>query len=365
MPSALVSSAGVSSPVATEAETFNRLATVRLPLIALVVFYHNQSGGNFIERLQGAPTLQFIVDFVANGLGGIRVPVFFLIAGYVLFRNFAPGTGWFVSKIGSRTRSVLLPLILWTSLCMGAIAVAQQLPFLARFFVGTSVWSEPVIEFSLLQFFWLTFGDISQLYLYHLWFLRDLFILVLLTPLIYAAIRISRGWVTFLMLVGWTIGIRNGVISNDALFFFVAGAHLSLIGKSIFFADRAGWVCILGWIALRAFEVNGHPLGQALWVLCGIVATLYLSGRLFSFPWAYRFLRHVSQYSFFVFVAHEPLLTAVRRAYFAFIAPASPEATFAAYFLIVAVTIVALVATYRAAEYVCPRLLDVMTGGRA
>lgn len=357
--------ASAGTPTATEAHVFDRLATVRLPLIALVVCYHNEAGGNFIESLQGSPMLRSIVDLVANGLGGIRVPVFFLIAGYVFFRNFAPGIAWFKSKIGSRARSVLLPLILWSVLWMGLIALAQQLPFLDQFFVGKSLWSAPLAEFSPREFFWLIFGDISQLFLYHLWFLRDLFILVLLTPLIYVAIRVSKGWVIYLLLVGWALGVENRVISNDALFFFFAGAHLSITGRSIFFADRVGLIAVLGWIALRAFDVNAFALGQASWVLCGIVATLYLSGRLCNMPGAFRFLRHVSRYSFFVFVAHEPVLTIVRRVYFAAINPSTPPAIFAAYFVVVGLTILALVATYRAAEHLCPRLLNVMTGGRA
>ena len=51
---------------AAEKPIFDRLATIRLPLIVLVICYHNESGGQFISKLQGSPVLQYIVSDQAH-----------------------------------------------------------------------------------------------------------------------------------------------------------------------------------------------------------------------------------------------------------------------------------------------------------
>ncbi|MBC7957620.1 MAG: acyltransferase [Cytophagales bacterium] len=354
-----------ASAKAGEASMFDRLALIRLPLIVLVVCYHNESGGAFVSHLQGAAVLQYIVNLVANGLGGIRVPVFFLIAGYVFFRNRKPGVGWFAAKIGSRARSVLLPLILWSLLWLVIVAIAQELSYTAGFFSGKSMWSMPVSDYSLGRVVWAVFGTNSELFLYHLWFLRDLFVLVLLSPLIHQLIRISRGWVSLALLLLWLLDVDNGLVSKDALFFFIIGCHLAIAGRSIFWGDMLGPVAILGWVGLKTFGGELHLLETKAWILCGTLGALYVSGFVQRLPSVPEVLRRASRYSFLVFVAHEPLLTVVRRVYFDVLEPVAAADLFVAYFAIVAITVSALIVVFCVAERLTPRLLDVMTGGRA
>lgn len=353
------------SASAAEKSSFERLAAIRLPLIVLVICYHNESGGQFIANLQGSPVLQYVVNLIANGLGGIRVPVFFLIAGYVFFRNHEAGLRWFAEKIYSRVRSVLLPLILWSVFWLVVIALAQELPFMAKFFGGKSPWSAPVAGFSALRIFQAVLGETPHLFLYHLWFLRDLFILVLLTPLIYQAIRWTQGWVSVFLLLAWGAGLENGLVSRDALFFFFMGCQLSMTRRSIFLADGLGPAAILCWLGLRLLGGELSAAVDKVWILCGVLATLYLSGCLAAAPRLAAFLRRSSRYSFFIFVAHEPALTILRRTYFRLLEPGTPLEIFTAYLLVVALTVAVLILVFCVAERLAPRVLQLVTGGRA
>ncbi|HZE91535.1 MAG TPA: acyltransferase [Rhizobacter sp.] len=348
----------------TRPSVFDRLAMIRFPLIVLVVCYHNESGGEFTQQLQGAPALAFAVDFLANSLGGIRVPVFFLIAGYVFFRNFHADASWFGEKLQSRARSLLLPLIAWTALWMLVLSIAQKLPVTAALLSGKSIWSTTLVELSAHRLILGFIGQGHQLFLYHLWFLRDLFVLVLLTPVIYLLIKGTRGWATLFVLVGWVSGMAISWASSDALFFFFLGCHLAIAGKSIFWADKAGLYAVLGWIMLRMMGSSLPPVGEKLWVVCGVVAILCLSAGLARVPWALDVLRRASRYSFFIFAAHEPVLTMVRRLYFAALPLHAPFDVFMAYFVIVLLTISLLVFTFKGMERVAPRVLQVMNGGR-
>lgn len=343
---------------------FDRLALIRFPLIVLVVFYHNEAGGEFTRILQGAPVFSFIVDLIANGFAGIRVPTFFLIAGFVFFTNFRPTVGWFRVKISSRARSLLIPLVLWSALWMLIFAVVQRVPATASFLSGKSVWSAPIADFSLLRIAQALLGPSSQLFLYHLWFLRDLFILVLFTPVIYFLIKATRGWITFVLLIAWAAGVANNLVSSDGLLFFVVGCQLAVSGTSVFFTDRLGPYAIACWIVLKALDPISSPWLFKPWVLCGVVVVFYLSGWLSRAPAISGFLTRAARYSFFVFVAHEPLLTIVRRLYFKAWAPQTPSDLFAAYFGVVLLTLILLLAFFKLAERLAPSILHVMTGGR-
>ncbi len=224
---------------------FDRLATLRLPLILLVVLYHNETGGQFISRM-GDSAAAGVIDWIAHGLAGIRVPVFFVIAGYVFFLNGKPSVAWFRHKIASRARSLLLPLVLWTTICLGAFAVAQQIPALRGLFNGASIWSQPVLGMGPVELFNSFFGQPYEMFLYPLWFLRDLFVLALLSPVIYWLVSASRGWITAVVFLAWVAGPLNPLVTQDALFFFMLGCHLAIFGKTTAFADPLGLAAIAG-----------------------------------------------------------------------------------------------------------------------
>lgn len=348
-----------------EVSDFDRLATVRLPLILLVLLFHNEAGGRFIARLSGEPALAGVIDWIANGLGGVRVPAFFLIAGYIFFRNVQPELGWFRRKLNARGKSVLLPMILWTSLWIAVFAVAQQTPVLSSFFNGSTPWSSPVLEMTPLQWTAAYFGAPWEMFVYPLWFLRDLFVLFLLAPLIYFLVAVSRGWFTLAMLLWWYVGPHHPLVEADGPCFFVLGAHLAVRGGSVRVDARVGIPMLLIWLLLQS---NGFGLPEVdvvkLKTLAGIVSVLYLSCVLSAMAGVSGWLKRASRYSFFIFVAHEPLLSVVRKGYLHVVRPEAPWALLLAYFAVVAIVVALLVVAFRIAERVMPRVLNVMTGGR-
>ena len=85
---------------------FERLATIRFPLIVMLVFLHNDRGFEFSGPLRGSPVLGGIVELLAYGLGGIRVPAFFSDRRLHLFPAGQPNAAWFVDKFRSRARGL-------------------------------------------------------------------------------------------------------------------------------------------------------------------------------------------------------------------------------------------------------------------
>jgi hypothetical protein len=68
--------------------------------------------------------------------------------------------------------------------------------------------------------------------------------------------------------------------------------------------------------------------------------------------------------AFFVFAAHEPLLTVVRRLAAKVTGPTGPALDLALYLLVPTLVIVALVALHRVSRRAAPRFIDTITGGR-
>lgn len=343
-----------SSP-SSGAVDFARLATIRFPLILLVVFYHNETGGAFIRQLSDEPVYAAIVDWIAYGLGGVRVPAFFMIAGYVFFRDVKPQIAWFRDKLNARARSVLIPLITWSLVVLGAFALVQNVPLMSGLFSGNSVWSQPVLMLSPLELLEAVFG--KHPFVYQLWFLRDLFVLIVLTPLIFVLITRTNGWITVVSLIVWMLDWVNPLVTVDALFFFGLGCHLAIRRRSIFLADRVGIFAIVAWIVLQAaFDL---PKLQSI---AGIVSVLYASAWLVGRA---KLLHRAARYSFLVFAAHEPLLTFTRKLYLKFLEPQAPVEWFIAYFAPVLLVTGLVIIVFEIGSRTMPRVMEVFTGGRS
>ena len=354
---------GRPSPSVTD---FDRLATIRFPLIFLLVLLHNERGADFTARLQDSPVAAWLVNVLAHGIDGVRNPTFFLISGYVFFRSVRPSVAWFKRKIAARVRTLLVPLVLWNVLALLILAAAQALHLPAL--PPGSAWSAPVLGHTageLLQA--IVALPSGQPLVYPLWFVRDLFVLVLVSPLIYASIRLTRGWSTAIVFLVWGAALRAPIVSSDALFFFVIGSHVAIAGKSLFALDRLGPAALIGWLLLKCQDGDdaaGLASHKAL-ALVGVVAVLCVSGWLAQRRSWNDAINRVDKYTFFIFAAHEPLLTICRKTVFRLQDPRSPAALVLWYLAIVVGVFAILVVAFQFAERRLPRFLSLMTGSRS
>lgn len=155
---------------------------------------------------------EFIYLFIYNGLSRIAVPVFFIISSYLFFINYS------FSKIAKRTKTVLLPFLLWSIISYFIFVVFPTIPLFSVFFNNRT-------ELSLSSFLISTFISPKN---GALWFLRDLYILVLLSPIIYYICKrhlLSIVLFCFLFIV-WIFDFNYSFFIESSLFYFV-GAFIS------------------------------------------------------------------------------------------------------------------------------------------
>jgi peptidoglycan/LPS O-acetylase OafA/YrhL len=204
---------------------------------------------------------------------------------------------------------------------------------------------------------------------YQFWFIKDLMLLVIAAPLIHLVAR--RAGLVFLVLCGgaWAFeAFPAHALGTEALFFFYAGALLALRGPDLFSVDRFGSEITAAYLVVvtadaltkgQAVNLLFHKAGLVL----GCAAALYWSRWLLA-PRRRRVFLWLGRASFFVFAAHEPLLTAVRKALYADLLPRSGGEVLALYFIAPLLVIALCVAAYSWGRATWPALTTLLAGGR-
>ena len=180
-------------------DTFSQL---RLPLIVLITFAHSYSGvrAGWSMWDGGWDTYEVLKLVVSETLVKVAMPTFFVMSGYLFFVNV---TEWnaktYWNKLRRRVKTLLIPYIIWNS------AMAVKLKSFSL-----SIFIEPANM--------------------PLWFLRDLMIVSLLTPIIYIGVRKLGYWIFAILLPIYLTGlyaVQPGP-TPYAVCFFTLGAFLSI-----------------------------------------------------------------------------------------------------------------------------------------
>ncbi len=141
------------------------------------------------------------------------VPLFFALSGYLFFANTPqqPDWKWFWAKLRSRFFTLVIPYIIANVIAWLCFYFAiTKVPSMVSGFFGDQ-WRNPLFVF------WT--GPVNM----SLWFIRELIVVVLLSPLIWFLLRYTRWWGVLALGVLWAFKIGPA-----PLFFFSAGACLGL-----------------------------------------------------------------------------------------------------------------------------------------
>lgn len=342
-------------------DTFQRIDIMRFPLIVGVVFAHAYPG-----TLNSIGTI-LIYNFVCQGLVRITVPLLFLISGYLFFINFDLSKQTYRSKFQSRIRTLLIPFIIWNVATLIIFALAQKISLTSSFFSGLN---SPIASYSLFDYFNAIVGINRMPIAMQFWFIRDLMVLVLLTPVInYLNCRIPTLFLS-LMFICWLFNFWPVYVpSIEATLFFSVGSYLGERKSDIFALDKHGvmmmpiYVFILVFTSL--FMQNPlAPLLHKIGIILGIVSAMFVSKQVMKLPRVKDKLLELGAASFFVFAAHEPLQLIIRKLTYRLLMPESWVSEVLLYFLIPISVIFILVKSYQELEMSRPNLLKVITGER-
>lgn len=206
---------------------------LRFPLAVMVVFIH---ANNKDVVLQGVvydlksglcPIYESLTYIISETISRCAVPCFFLISGFLFFRGvdfFSADV--FKQKLKRRVKSLLIPYLIWNAITLLLFYLSQQLlPGL------NSGATKAIADYSFID--WIrSFWDLSNGFpiCSQFWFIRDLMVMVIFTPLIYFLCK-KTGWF-YLATIGvlWLLSAFKDIpgLSLTGLFFFSSGALLSI-----------------------------------------------------------------------------------------------------------------------------------------
>lgn len=214
----------------------NVIDILRFPLMVAVVFIHTdllnfRFGNNLIPET--VHIFPYIFNLISGGICRVAVPLFFFVSGYLFFGGYKPGQHInYNQKFKRRFHSLLVPYILWNTLYLGIFAIGQLLfPSLLS---GNNKLISDYSVLNYLQVYWNIIGGLFPLN-GPFWFLRDLIIVSLFSPIIHLLIKYTKGLIVLFLLILWLFNIGTvgtlGVIRIDGFLFFSMGAWLSINQK--------------------------------------------------------------------------------------------------------------------------------------
>lgn len=345
-----------------------RLKLLNFPLIVGVVYIHAYAAEiTFGSTLLGPAELDGVTDFIrkliSQGIARLAVPLFFLVSGFFFFLDANGQT--MVDKLRTRCRTLLLPYIFWTLGFVTVRLIGQSLPGIAPY-CGTIILSD-LAPTALVD---AIFGFTRPPEAYHFWFIRDLMLLMLVSPLLYRVLRFCAWPYLLVLFAVWIFGKWPLYIPDVVgVLFFSLGGYCAVRGYSLFAFDGCGrWFLALFLPLLIAdvlwydawFNVTLHRCT----IVVGLMAVLYLSQFLLRHHWCENVLLRLGGASFFVYAAHEPLLGIVRTLAFQLLPLDLPAVMLLVYLLLPPLVVAVLVLLHLALIRVVPRGMRVVTGGR-
>lgn len=336
--------------------------------IILVVMIHcDVRNGMGVEHLSG-------LDLYMQGLTRVivinAVPLFFFISGYLFFLK----KDTYQNKWKKRFKSLVIPYIIWCIIGFMIPFMFQQVLGLGYLFKGGEGHLKPIAEFEAwdyLKMFW-NIRDGAPI-LSTLWFLRNLILLVALTPIFhFLATRLKWGF-PVLLAANYLIFHQNFLcLSSADMFFFGMGNWLVLSSNSeggVLLLDKQKYNWLFP-IWLLAFTVDliayyydtQETLARNIFVVIDCML-MYRLMRTAVDKWDMTWLVKISTASFFIYLFHEPWLGYMQGMSFKFIHPTGFFCYLMPWFFCVLGGGYSYVA-YLILKRFAPKLLNAMTGAR-
>ena len=278
-------------------------------LIILVLYIH--SGFHEIPSEISGMSFNIFLQKAISGMGGrLAVPLFFMISGYLFFLNTDGGIKSVVVKMRKRVRTLLIPYIIGCLFVPLFWVVMEQIPFAARFCNGQNV-SELLLGMpwnDLLSTLFYKSVDCNTPFAFQLWFLRDLIIIVAISPALYYVRKLHGGVIlaVFLLLFGLSL-LDLPFVPIQPIFWFLLGSMM---------LNRMSYKNVLipiSYVLLSVLEIM-YP-NRYVWILFDLpIKFIGIWSLWIIYDWLihpsfllkdHKLLTVVFQFTFFIYLFHE------------------------------------------------------------
>jgi peptidoglycan/LPS O-acetylase OafA/YrhL len=350
-----------------------RIDLLRFPLAVAIVLIHAFDSnvyvaGGAIGVHLGHSLADAVRVLFAEGFARLAVPIYMITAGYFMFTGPSRGFRMYSAKVKTRFSTLLVPYLFWNTAVLAAFALSQAEPQLRRLFSGAN----PMIA----QFGWREYLDAFVGYRTYpidgpLWFLRDLMLMVLISPLLRPLSKLKPFLFFPLMALAWVLFGQSPLRlpSPVAIIFFPTGAYLAMRGISLFRLEPYGKLLVFVYLVLALLDCRFYGLAPGRYIhnfaiLLGIPAAIYGTHWFIEAPRFVKQARFLAESSFFIYLCHMPILGFARKLVYLVLKPQNPWLVLALFFMLPITIIAFLVPLYRGLTKLLPQIMSFATGHR-
>lgn len=323
----------------------------------------------------------FIEYFLANGIFRFRIPMLFIISGYLYaWHDQKPND----ERLNKRLRTLGIPYLLWSAFGIAMTYVLELFPFTMGLVASSHVMQIDDTRLLLHDYRWyelLTRWLVIPVS-YQLWFIRVLLVYNFAYPAIrWCVLHKTARWIffgfAFLLWLG-TLGFV--FVEGEGLLFFSLGVWMQ---KNDFPIDSPKrWLRPLAWsiifvglaavktyLAFRGLELIGRSvypvisLLHKLVVVSGLITCWFGLDPLVKWCMAKPWFVWLSAFSFIIYAMHAPMVAIFINAMNDVLQPV-PGSQLLAFLLLPVIIIAVCILTGASLRALVPKAYSLMTGGR-
>lgn len=247
----------------TLSRTFDWL---RFPLALLVVYLHIAPNLAVLQSIYGVGSPYFWTANIINNIANLAVPSFYIISGYLMSFNMTTfSSDVYFKKLKRRCLTLLVPYMIWNLLCLAYMFITRQI---TDFPGWRAVFIEPLN--------------------FPLWFIRNLIILNLLYPMIWAMTRYLK-WPFLVLIISVYLlmpVIRDIVYIHPytltSFIYFYIGVYGGINRISFNGTDKTSLIILISLTVISFLSVVLNPIlnityASNFYLLCGSITLLLLT----------------------------------------------------------------------------------------
>ena len=352
------------------------IAFLRFPLIIGVVLIHSSLTsvmGNAMIPETDFPIYTIISNLFSEILARLAVPLFFFFSGFLFFYKTPFTLSTYQGKLKKRVRTILIPYLFWIlSVISFFFSIRVLYPSLLSpdniIFAADWNWK-----------YWLNAlwgsvshdGYVNTPIAYQLWFMRDLMVMMIFSPLIYLLLKYLRQYALLILGILWVMNWWFNLpgFSIVSLFFFSTGAFFSIHQryfikemKPLLFQSAILYIII---VTCNLYFINEiwcqslHRIG----IIVGCVFVISFTAT-FLDKGNWKINMFLAESSFFVYAFHGIPLALLIKASFKFLHPHHEWHLIILYFGSALLFLIAGVALHYLLKKYTPSFLSLISGGR-
>lgn len=291
-----------------------------LSFISIILVLYIHSGfHDYPNEIQGMAFNFRLQEFISGMIGRCAVPLFYAISGYLFFIGLTNGGNAdyhkLLIKIKKRGKTLLVPYVIACLFPFVFSLALEYVPLIDRFMNSRGepldILHKPILD--ILNVLLLDSGSGTP-YAFHLWFLRDLIIIVILSPiLVYMSSRLGKYVVCGILFIMtyFTIPFH----SLFGMFWFMFGhCFLDKLSnlKSIFIPVLFLLLCVFEMLypseLWKYVKIPIIIIGvTSMWIVYDKICPKTFDIR------EHKILMTSCGFTFFIYLFHEPTLNIVRK----------------------------------------------------